>query len=352
MALPLLALGVACASSSDAPVARLDTLADGTIARSHRGLVSDTLVGSVIAAGDGVGDPRGLALVGSHLWIADRAGDPYLHVVDLTGTSSAVPRGARGEGPGDYAELPQLSVRQNDTSAVWAYDATLHRLTREPNDPREARRVMPTLEGVPVSAYSLQWQGRWRVVGIGDMDTNRIVIADSAGALSALVPSALLGPDSAGIAARRAISSGYAMCVQPAGGRIGVLYLAAGQVNLYEADGRSSGRADVPFPNEGEWVLDRRGEIWFRVTWNEYIGCAATERFLYGVYMGQRTDGPAGPVGRRGWHIHRFDWTGARTAVWRLDRPASAIAVLDDLVMYAIGQEGDGIVRYALPPER
>jgi len=102
MALPLLALGVACASSSDAPVARLDTLADGTIARSHRGLVSDTLVGSVIAAGDGVGDPRGLALVGSHLWIADRAGDPYLHVVDLTGTSSAVPRGARGEGPGDY----------------------------------------------------------------------------------------------------------------------------------------------------------------------------------------------------------------------------------------------------------
>ena len=329
-----------------------ETLPDGTVALSHAALISDSLKGHLILATPVIGDPRFMAIAGRKLWISDRSGDPFLHLIDLATDSFLESRGRTGEGPGDFGEVPQLTMRPGDSNAVWAYDAGQLRLTRVTVERTVEPRVVRVFDTGVQHAYSLQWQTADQLVGIGDLDTNRIILADSAGVLRRLVPNALLGPDTASIEARRAISSGYSMCVQPNGGRVAVLYLAAGQVDLYRRSGEHIGKADVPFVSDGQWVINRRGKLWFRVEWNFYVGCSGTEKYLYGLFTGQRIDGPAGPVARRALHIHVFDWDGRRRAVWALDRPASAIVVSGDSVMYATGQDGVGLYRYPLPRVR
>lgn len=214
------------------PTPRLTALADGTPAFSQAGLVTDTLGGQLLVDMPILGDPRYMAVVGSDLWIADRSGDPFLHMIDLRTDSLVFSRGRSGEGPGDFGATPRLSVRPGDDGAVWAYDLVLRRLTREPDDSAPDYRVIKAFGDQVESTYSLQWQAPNRFVGIGDMDTNRIMLADSTGELVAMVPNALMGPDSVPLVARRAISSGYVMCLQPGDGRIAILYLAGGQIDL------------------------------------------------------------------------------------------------------------------------
>jgi hypothetical protein len=324
-------------------------LPDGTVALSHATLITDSLRGDSLLSTAVIGDPRFMAITGSTLWVSDRSGDPYLHLIDIANDSFLESRGRTGEGPADYGEVPQLTIRPGDSTGVWAYDARFHRLTREPISRDEDAHVVPFFEGKLQSAYSLQWRDNRNLVGIGDMDTNRIILTDIAGDDMVLVPNALLGPDSASLDARRAISSGYSMCVQPGAGRTALLYLAAGQVDIYDASGEHLGRADVPFASDGEWVINRRGVLWFKVDWNYYVGCAATERFLFALFAGQRIDGPAGPGARRALHLHVFDWSGELRAVWALDRPVSVITVVGDTTMYASGQDGVGLYRFALP---
>jgi hypothetical protein len=325
------------------------TLPDGTMALSHADLITDSVRGDLVLSTERIGDPRFMTLVGTRLWISDRSGDPYLHVIDLVQDSLVESRGRSGEGPGDYGEVPQLTTRPGDTTAIWAYDASLRRLTREPADPQVARRIVQMFGDTVHGVYSMQWQNAGSLAGIGDIDTNRIILADSTGALASLVPNRLLGPDSVSIEARRAISSGYSMCVQPGGGGIAVLYLAAGQVDLYHRSGQHIAQAEVPFSSDGQWVINRRGELWFRVDWNYYVGCTGTDQFVYGLFTGQRIDGPAGPLARRAMHVHVFDWEGNRRAIWALDHPASTIAVSGDSMLFATGQDGTGLYRYTLP---
>ncbi len=107
--LALVVVLAACGSGDHPPP--LTQLPDGTPAFSHAGLVTDSLTGHLIVATSVIGEPRYMAVSGSELWIADRSGDPYLHVVDLIRDSLVLSRGQDGEGPGDFAEVPQLSVR-------------------------------------------------------------------------------------------------------------------------------------------------------------------------------------------------------------------------------------------------
>ncbi len=342
-----------CVAGCDSPKPQATTtLDDGTVALSHAGLIDDSLHGILVAATPAIGDPRYMAVEGSTLWIADRSGDPFLHLIDVGADTVLESRGRSGEGPGDYGEVPQLTRRPGDTAAIWTYDARLRRLTREPRDASVDRRVIPMFGDDIEYAWALQWRDAAHLVGIGDLDTNRVILADSTGALISLVPNALLGPDSASVEARRAISSGYVLCVQPDGGRFAVLYLAAGQIDLYQPDGVHTAMAEVPFASDGQWVINKRGQLWFKVEWNYYVGCAGTSRFLYALFTGQRIDGPAGPQARQALHVHVFDWEGRRRAIWALDAPASTIAVSGDTVLFATGQDGVGVFRYRLPEVR
>lgn len=322
---------------------------DGTVGLSHAHLPTLALVGAPVVMTQVIGDPRHMTVTGQELWISDRAGDPYLHIIDLSTDSLVLSRGSTGEGPGDFGEVPQLSVRPGDQGAVWAYDARLRRLTRVTSDTAPDYRVIRAFGDQVNHTWSLQWQRPDRLIGVGDMDTNRIMVADSSGLLVDMVSNPLLGPDSVSLEARRAASSGYVMCVQPAEGAIALLYLAGGQIDLYHPDGSHRGLARVPFPSDGDWVLDRRGRVWFGKDWYHYTGCAGSRRFLYALFAGHRTDGPGGPMTRAATHVHVFDWQGELVRILAVDQELSAIAVSGDSVLFGAGQELGGVYRYRLP---
>jgi hypothetical protein len=338
----------ACGSHSTTPP--LDHLADGTISLSHRSLHPVALHGEMLIASPVIGNPRHLVVQGSGLWIADHSGDPYLHLVDLRTGQLVLSRGQHGEGPGDFGESPQFSLRPGDEVGIWAYDARLRRLTREGSDPTSGYVIVPTPERQVESVWSYGWLGRNRLVGVGDLDTNRLMFADTTGRLLAMVRSDLLGPDSVSLEARRAVSSGFSACAVPAAHRLAVLFQLGGRIDIHDTLGRLLVRAKVPFPSDGEWAMTRRGRVWAQANWFYYLDCAGSANYLYALFGGHRTDGPGGGQTRAARYVHVFDWDGNLVAVLGLDHEMSTIATAGDTMLYAAGQETQGVYSYRLPP--
>jgi TolB-like protein len=333
----------------DAAKTELDRLADGTPSISHRALHPTMLVGELVAADPVIGDPRQLVVSGGLLWLADHAGDPYLHVIDLASGKLLVSRGRQGEGPGDFGEMPKLSVRPGDTTGVWAYDYTLRRLTHEDTAHAEQYTVLPASDGQVARIWSDAWIDRTRLVGVGDLDTNRLIYSDTAGHLIRLVKSSLLGPDSASIEARRNASSAYIFCVAPAAHRMAMLFMYGGRIDIHSDDGKAIARARTPFPSEGTWLRDKRGVLRADLNWYYYQDCATTDRYLYALFDGHRADGPHGGKTRAARYVHVFDWDGNLVSVLGLDHEMSTIAVAGDSVLFAAGQSTEGVYRYRLP---
>ena len=327
---------------------KLDQLADGTVAISHASLHPLQPEERLLVSDPNIGDPRHLMVEGNRLWVADHSGDPYLHVIDIPTGSVLLSAGRHGEGPGDFEEVPQFSRRPGERAGIWAYDAGLRRLTRESADQTGGPRTL----GAPQESsgvYAFLWFGRDRLVGIGDMDTNRIIFADTAGHMQAMVKADLLGPDSIPLLARRAASSGFVACTNPAMQRLAVLYQLGGRIDIFDSTGQLASHAKVPFANNGEWAPTARDHsMWAQANWFFYIDCNATPRYLYALFAGHRTDGPHGGRVRAARYVHVFDWSGNLVKVLALGHEMSAIAVSGDTLLFAAGQGGEGIFQYRL----
>jgi hypothetical protein len=60
--------------------------------------------------------------------------------------------------------------------------------------------------------------------------------------------------------------------------------------------------------------------------------------------------GPGGGQTRAARYVHVFDWEGNLIAVLGLDHEMSTIATAGDTMLYAAGQETQGVYAYRLPP--
>src|SRR5690606_22930912 len=140
----LCVLLLGCGGESEFPVTQLE---DGSVEIDHSGLPQQNLQGELLVSTEIIGDPRYASVVGRQLWISDRAGDPWLHVIDLEADSIVISFGRTGEGPGDFSEVPQLSNRLHDSGGIWAYDARLRRLTRLSTRPDEPVDIRTSLDG-------------------------------------------------------------------------------------------------------------------------------------------------------------------------------------------------------------
>ncbi len=313
----------------------------------------ESLVGTAIIADPVIGRPSNLAISGSQLWISDRSGNPFLHVAYLDSAALSYSEGRAGEGPGDFHVVSSLSKRPGDDRGVWAFDEELRRMTRLTADSvGVATRELGTPSGRIV--FDMQWLVKDRLIAVGDLDTNRFIIGDTAGRTVRIIPGHLLGPDSVGVEARRALSTGVLLCTAPASGRFAVVYVGAGRVELHDSTGGLIALADVPFRSDGAFWRARSGRWEMRTPWRFYAGCAFGTKFLYALFAGTRTDIPGSGIAVEAQYVHVFDRDGALEAVLRLDLPMSALVVSGDTVLYAAGSDDARVYRFRLPaiPDR
>jgi TolB-like 6-blade propeller-like len=326
----------------------LDHLADGTVAIANAGLHPENPEPRLLLSDTTLGVPWHLGVQGNRLWVADHSGNPYLHVVDIPSGRIIFSAGQHGEGPGDFEAAPQFTRRPGDAGAIWAYDYVLKRLMREVDTPTRGYAIdRPPQAFVEVNSYL--WLSRNRLVGIGDMDTNRVILSDTSGDLVAVREADLLGPDSVPLLARRAASGGFVACAGPAVQRFAVLYQLGGRIDIFDSAGRFVTHAQVPFPTNGEWALSPRHQsLWAQPDWFFYIDCDATPRYLYALFAGHRTDGPNGGRIKAARYVHVFDWDGHLVKVIGLGHEMSTIAVSGDSLLFAAGLNGEGIFEYHL----
>lgn len=337
----LLSLTAACTSAGDGPAT--EPTPEGLQAFSHAALNPVTLAGEPLLAIPTLGNPRDMIAEGAWLWISDRSGEPFLHLVDAGHGVEVTTFGRKGEGPGDFGGFPQLSLRPGDSGGVWGYDERLFRMTRITHD--SVPKVTTLRLEYPTLAFWGGWIGPTLLAQIGDFDTNRVMLVDTAGTLKATHTMPLLGPDSVSIEARRNAAMGILACADDAGGRFAIVYVTAGRVELIDSDRRHL-LAAVPFASTGEFGRDKNGQWALRTPWRYYADCTATHTSVYALFAGHTDDGRT--IAAR--YVHRFDWKGTLLDVWQLDRPVSVLAVSGDSLLYAASAETDSIIRYRLPP--
>ncbi|MEO5800659.1 MAG: BF3164 family lipoprotein [Gemmatimonadales bacterium] len=299
-------------------------------------------------SGQTIGRPAQMIVGGSRAWITDRSGDPYIHLIDLATKRLIASFGVTGDGPGDFQNTVGLSFRPGDTTAPWTGDVSLFRVTRL-SPPGDSTRIA-SISLVDVGfAAGFVWLTRNSLLTLGDFDTNRVRLSDSSGKTLAVYPGQLVGGDSIPAVVRRDLGMGVISCGD-AQGHAATVYVGAGRIDLHDSTGRVVGEAAVPFPTNGEFTKNAAGKWRASDVWRYYAACAASPRSVYALFAGYRTDKkPQDAVGIAAFSVHVFDWAGKLTGVFRLEHPASAIAVSGDSLLYAIGEEDANLYRYRLP---
>jgi hypothetical protein len=82
----------------------------------HSGLPVVRLQPDTLSAADALGQPSQLALIGGHLWVADRAEEPFLHLLDTATGQVVKSLGRLGEGPEDFTLILSLFANFGDDS--------------------------------------------------------------------------------------------------------------------------------------------------------------------------------------------------------------------------------------------
>lgn len=311
------------------------------------------LRGSVLVSDPAVVRPSTMVVQGRSLWMNDEVGDPFIHVVNLDTRTVVRSFGRAGEGPGDFRNVMQLASRPGDVMGMWAYDMSQRRLSRLTREPSAGARATIRSEHAGPSLRML-WLTRDRLLIIGSADSARLVFADSAGRIRGTKSGPLPGGANVPLHVRSGASEGIQVCPRPSGDRLGIGYVNAARIEIYDSAGSFLGLVrGLPWGLEqGDFVRTQRGEWGLPRIRYYYRSCSATTRYYYGLFAG-RTDA-AGPEGTKRWdsqYVHVVDWAGDLRAVLELDQFAEGIAVDGDSVLYAGGGAMDGIYRYRLPAE-
>jgi hypothetical protein len=340
---------VACRQRSAEHNADPDLSDDDTL--SHSAFHPVQLAGHLILSDPVIGKPSHMFVDSGTLWVTDGSGNPFVHVVDLTSKRVVLSYGAKGDGPGDFASIQDLSARPGAVEPPWAFDGRLDRLTRLAGRSGVDTRVSTIQPPETLRPLRLIWLTHDMLLALGELDSNRIILADSTGRPLRIVKGGLLGGDSIPIQTRSSPSSGIIVCDAAGPRRFAVLFIGAGRIDLYDYSGSLLTRATVPFASNGSFERDSAGTWHARLPNRRYYGdCAATSAFLYALFSGHRTDSrPGGGVVIEAAYLHVFDWSGRLQGVIHLDHNVSAVAIEGDSVLYGASSDSGDILRYSLP---
>jgi hypothetical protein len=289
-----------------------------------------------------------IATRGDLLWIADKAGDPFLHLASLASRSIVKSIGRAGEGPGDFASAVDLSFRPGDSAAIWVFDVRLSRLTMVNEEPSPGPiKLLRSPFGS--ETMRLIWLSRKALLSVQYSDTNRFAVIDSSGRVLHVESGTLLGPDSVPKPIRENLSAGFWICTSPEARMVALLYGGAGRIEYHREDGSFSRLADVPNPSDGVFALNENGHWTTPTPEYYYVGCAADGRFLYALFSGLAPSASRDPRVVEASHVQVFDWAGKFIGDLALDNTVSSIAVIGDSLLIANNALDGSIITFVLP---
>lgn len=324
--LTLSAHASACADSDSAPESAARTISADLGAL---GIPVDSVSLEVFSRDHAFGSPYIVVLSGEILWVADRAGDPFLHMLDTASGQVLRSVGRRGQGPGEFRDATSLLRADEDSSAVWLYDwrnLMLVRFTRFSYF-SAAHRTLRTLSlgdsplNIGLFPYSF---GRDRILIFERDDTPRIYTIDLEGRLLTQQDISPPGVDSISIRQRRRAFNSAGICTRKDGSGFALKYNNAARITLFDARAARLFDFDVPFPSTERFERTQaNGELMFVHERDNYRGCAFSGDTLFALYSG------APPVvngdAEESRQIHVFDGNGRLKRVLVLSTPVAAI---------------------------
>jgi hypothetical protein len=300
-----------------------------------------------------LGRPRLVALSGRLLWVADQAGNPFLHVLDASSGNLVRSLGLRGQGPRDFTMILNLFPNARGDSLAWVYDAArVLKSVSAAADISTERPYEPQVVQLPSRTFN-------RVFPLGDnsfltfalRDTATFMVLDSSGkvVLSSNVP--FPGPDSASYVERRKALNGAFVCSRRDGRGFALVHANFGRIDLYDSTLAQTGRADVPFGSQPEFVKDAAtGTLMFHRKRDFYFGCAYSREHLFAVFSGRLLAPEQQEPMEGGAYLHVFDLEGARTNVFELGAMVGLSDVdAEERWFYAGAIEAPLILRFQLP---
>jgi hypothetical protein len=335
--------------------------ADESTGSEHRATVAKTegaapfdLQPTLFSATDTVATPIRMAVAGDYLVVQDAYADTPLHVIRAEDAQYVATLGGKGEGPGEFAGVWSLDVVSHDPAQLWAYDMTQKRLTYVDLDAVLSGSSvlgdsMITMN-VGFNVLSPVWTTGNTYVSPGFLqEPGRLAVFDASGTLQDIVGEPLPNPKKT---LQWIVQHAYQARMKPHPDRskLALATFYADRIEIYDAAGalRTTARGPDPFDPiytvgtmQGQPVRQSTPD-----TRNGYVDLDATDRFIYALYSGRRTEN-WGPYGSR---LHVFTWDGRLVGDVALNTYALGIAVSPDgATLYASQHYPDlAIVQYDL----
>ena len=327
--------------------------ADGARDTSHG--VQGALAPEAVFSDDALGSIVDLVPVGDRLVGLDALLDPSVHVFDRVSLRRLGSYGRTGDGPGEFKDPEQIVPGAPDSpDEVWILDGVHQRLTRLSLDEIEAGQVVDPqtlpMDGPNAGSLVRVPDGRWFAGGW--ITEGRIARYHADRSYDRTILGFPPDAEAPGMTLLQAYES--RVVADPAGHRLAAATLLGGLLEIFDYDGVPTARAAVPDPFPPSWVQGRSrgGRAVMSVgaeTRYGFADLAATRRYLYGLFSGERVMQDGTPWATN--EVQVFTWEGEYVKTLYLDRTAQTIAVdASDAWLYASGPEpSPWVARFRLP---
>lgn len=292
------------------------------------------LVSRAVDAGDELGMPADMALVGHYLVVLNTRGDSAVRVYDVRTDKLIRSFGREGAGPGEFLAAWSLDPEPGSASAFWIFDIGLQRFTRvdlaqdfRPGS-RYGQQSVSLREAGPVA--SPVWSGDSLLVSPGFFQQGgSLAHIDPAGRLRRIVGDDPPGSEGTPMQVRQ---HAYQRKARPNADRSlfavgtrhadrleilrlsGVRIAAAERLANFEPVYQTADRGGQPSMDTGD-------ELRFG-----YIDVATTPARIYALYSGRRRADVPGQA-NYGEYVYVYDWHARLLEVLHLDVDALTIEV-------------------------
>jgi len=328
----------------------------GEFLRTASDLV-DSTVSEPFGPPDLIARPLEMMASGRYLFITDIK-PPYVHVLDVITGDHPRSFGLEGEGPGDFPSTPLVVAGSTRGDTVWFYHVRPGRLSGVAIQDLSVD-TLPSISATrafdPGSGWTFSIDGP-------DAAGNLLGMTEALNGIETFTYS--LPGDSLSTRGTLALNNeqmdpsslGQAyqgiLCYVPERDVWLQFYRNAGRTDIIDVTGMIRGEVPVPFhwPPHVEESTKQPGRMVFAFnlarTRHAYSGCAVTERFVYGLYLGHLT----GDGGGRDYfdrlppaEVQVFDMSFKLVKTFVLDHATSVLAVPPgDTVLFSVKEDSTG----------